>query len=116
MLYQARIDRITSACEAYTDHRSEAYVRWPPRRRYRRSLSARSPRPGPSTEIEIPLDGTTIAWTTRVPYMSGPMRNRRTCATNRIFLKTLDIRASPGPDQIFVDALRYEDLEHGSYD
>jgi hypothetical protein len=35
--------------------------------------------------------------------------------SERIFLKVSDIRRSPDPNQIFVDALRYEELDYGFY-
>jgi hypothetical protein len=35
--------------------------------------------------------------------------------SERIFLKVSDIRSSPDPDQIFVDVLRYEELDYGFY-
>ena len=35
--------------------------------------------------------------------------------SERIFLRVSDIRQSPDPDQIFMDALRYEELDYGFY-
>ncbi len=33
----------------------------------------------------------------------------------RIFLKVADIRSSPAPDSIFIDALRHELLDYGYF-
>ncbi|XYJ11494.1 hypothetical protein ACSUZJ_05770 [Telluria sp. B2] len=66
-------------------------------------------------EIEIPLDDALLAldnpeFLTGRPY--AQLTGRR---SERIFLKVSDIRSSPDPDQIFVDALRYEELDYGFY-
>jgi len=66
-------------------------------------------------EVEIPLDDAMLAldnpeFLTGQPYVQS-MGQR----SERIFLKVSDIRHSPDPDQIFVDALRYEELDYGFY-
>lgn len=66
-------------------------------------------------EIEIPLDDAMLAldnpeFLTGRPYAQSPGQR-----CERIFLKVSDIRRSPDPDQIFVDGLRYEELDYGFY-
>lgn len=48
--------------------------------------------------------------------MTGKPYNRGTNQrSEHIFLKVSDIRRAPDPDQVFVDALRYEELDYGFY-
>jgi hypothetical protein len=66
-------------------------------------------------EIEVPIDGSMVNldngdFLTRKKY--DPDKAQR---CERIFLKVSDIRNSPDPDNIFVDALRYEELDYGFY-
>ena len=66
-------------------------------------------------EIEIPIDESML-------FLDNPdLRTERTYRQlpgeriERIFLKVQDIRASPDPDNIFMDALRYEEMDYGFY-
>jgi hypothetical protein len=66
-------------------------------------------------EVEIPIDGALLFldnpdFRTQRAYNRTPSER-----TERIFLKVADIRKSPDPARIFVDALRYEELDYGFY-
>jgi len=66
-------------------------------------------------EIEIPLDESLLALD-NPEFLTGKLYDRATGQrSERIFLKVSDIRCSPDPDQIFVDALSYEELDYGFY-
>jgi len=66
-------------------------------------------------EIEIPLDDALLALD-NPDFLTGRPYDRSTSQrSERIFLMVSDIRQSPDPDQIFVDALRYEELDYGFY-
>lgn len=66
-------------------------------------------------EIEIPLDDALLALD-NPDFLTGKPYDRSTSQrSERIFLRVSDIRESPDPDQIFVDALRYEELDYGFY-
>lgn len=66
-------------------------------------------------EIEIPLDASLLVLD-NPEFLTGKPYNRATDQrSERIFLKVSDIRRSPGPNQIFVNALRYEELDYGFY-
>lgn len=66
-------------------------------------------------EIEIPLDDTMLALDNPEFLTGRPYAQATGQRSERIFLKVSDIRRSPDPDQIFVDALRYEELDYGFY-
>mgnify|MGYP000604141846 CR=1 FL=1 len=66
-------------------------------------------------EVEIPVDESML-------FLDNPdLRTEQTYnqlpgeRVERIFLKVEDIRASPDPDNIYLDALRYEELDYGFY-
>jgi len=66
-------------------------------------------------EVEIPIGGTLLfldnsKFRTQRAYNQPPSER-----TERIFLMVADIRNSPNPERIFVDALRYEELDYGFY-
>lgn len=66
-------------------------------------------------EIAIPLDQSLLAldnpdFRTERSYLQPPGER-----TEHFFLRVLDIRNSPDPEHIFVDALRYEELDYGFY-
>jgi hypothetical protein len=66
-------------------------------------------------EIEIPLDDALLALD-NPDFLTGKPYDRSTSQrSERIFLRVSDIRQSPNPDHIFVDALRYEELDYGFY-
>jgi len=66
-------------------------------------------------EIEIPLDDALLALD-NPDFLTGRPYDRSTSQrSERIFLRVSDIRQSPDPDQIFMDALRYEELDYGFY-
>jgi hypothetical protein len=64
-------------------------------------------------EIVIPVDESMLGldngsfWTDR-EYDLGSKERRE-----RLFLKVEDIYRSPNPDQVYIDALRYEQLDYG---
>jgi hypothetical protein len=66
-------------------------------------------------EIEIPLDDAMLALDNPEFLTGRPYAQSTGQRYERIFLKVADIRRSPDPDQIFVDALRYEELDYGFY-
>jgi hypothetical protein len=66
-------------------------------------------------EIEIPLDDAMVALDNPEFLTGRPYAQLTGQRSERIFLKVSDIRSSPEPDQIFVDALRYEELDYGFY-
>jgi hypothetical protein len=66
-------------------------------------------------EIEIPIDGAMVNldngdFLTTKKYDQGKAQR-----SERIFLRVSDIRNSPDPDNIFVDVLRYEEMDYGFY-
>lgn len=66
-------------------------------------------------EVEVPIDSAMVNldngdFLTMKKY--DPDNAQR---SERIFLKVSDIRNSPDPDNIFVDALRYEEMDYGFY-
>ena len=66
-------------------------------------------------EIEIQLDESLLVLD-NPEFLTGKPYDRATGQRfERIFLKVSDIRRSPEPDQVFVDALRYEELDYGFY-
>lgn len=66
-------------------------------------------------EVELPLDDALLALD-NPEFLTGKPYDRSTSQrSERIFLRVSDIRQSPDPDQIFVDALRYEELDYGFY-
>lgn len=66
-------------------------------------------------EIEIPLDDALLALD-NPDFLTGRPYDRSTSRrSERIFLRVSDIRQSPDPNQIFMDALRYEELDYGFY-
>ncbi len=66
-------------------------------------------------EVEIPIDES-LLFLDNPDFLTQRAYNEPACErSERIFLKVADIRASPDPDQIFVDALRYEELDYGFY-
>lgn len=66
-------------------------------------------------EIEIPLDDAMLALDNPEFLTGQPYAQATGQRSERIFLKVSDIHCSPDPDQIFVDALRYEELDYGFY-
>lgn len=66
-------------------------------------------------EIEIPLDEAMLVLDNPEFLTGRPYTQLTGQRSERIFLKVSNIRGSPDPDQIFVDALRYEELEYGFY-
>lgn len=66
-------------------------------------------------EIEIPLDEAMLALDNPEFLTGRPYAQSTDQRSERIFLKVSDIRRSPDPDHIFVDALRYEELDYGFY-
>lgn len=66
-------------------------------------------------EIEIPLDDAMLALD-NPEFLTSQLYAQSTGQRSEcIFLSVADIRRSPDPDQIFVDALRYEELDYGFY-
>ncbi|MCD2515507.1 hypothetical protein LQ564_04190 [Massilia sp. G4R7] len=70
---------------------------------------------GGFVEIEIPLDDAMLALDNSKFLTGRPYAQSTGQRSERIFLKMADIRRSPDPNQIFVDALRYEELDYGFY-
>lgn len=66
-------------------------------------------------EIEIPLDNALLALDNPDFLTSKPYNRSVSQRSERVFLRVSDIRQSPDPDHIFVDALRYEELDYGFY-
>lgn len=66
-------------------------------------------------EIEIPLDDAMLALDNPEFLTGQPYAQSTSQRSECIFLSVADIRRSPEPDQIFVDALRYEELDYGFY-
>lgn len=66
-------------------------------------------------EIEIPLDESLLVLDNPEFLTGKPYNRTRDQRSERIFLKVWDIRRSPDPDQVFVDALRSEELDYGFY-
>jgi hypothetical protein len=66
-------------------------------------------------EVEIPIDESLLFLDN--PDFLTPRAYNRTAGDRfeRIFLSVSDIRRSPDPDSIFIDALRYEELDYGFY-
>jgi len=66
-------------------------------------------------EIEIPLDESLLVLD-NPDFLTGKAYSRAIDERfERIFLKVSDIRRSPDPNHVFVDALRYEELDYGFY-
>jgi hypothetical protein len=66
-------------------------------------------------EIEIRVDESLLVLD-NPEFLTGKPYNGQTGERSEpIFLKVSDIRRSPDPNQIFVDALRYEELDYGFY-
>lgn len=66
-------------------------------------------------EVEILLDESLLVLD-NPEFLTGKPYDRTTGQrSERIFLKVSDVRRSPDPDQVFVDALRYEELDYGFY-
>lgn len=66
-------------------------------------------------EIEIPLDDPLLILD-NPEFLTGKPYDRSSGERcERIFLRVSDIRRSPDPDHIFIDALRYEELDYGFY-
>jgi len=66
-------------------------------------------------EIDVLIDGERL-FLDNPEFRTQRAYNQPPCGrTERIFLKVADIRNSPDPDRIFVDALRYEELDYGFY-
>jgi hypothetical protein len=64
-------------------------------------------------EIVIPVDESMLgldngSFRTDREYDLGSKERRE-----RLFLKVEDIHRSPNPDQVYIDALRYEQLDYG---
>jgi hypothetical protein len=66
-------------------------------------------------EIEITLDESMLVLD-NPEFLTGKPYDRSSGErVERIFLRVSDIRRSPDPDRIFIDALRYDELDYGFY-
>lgn len=66
-------------------------------------------------EIEIPLDESLLVLDNS-KFLTGKLYDRSTSRRlEHILLQISDIRQSRDPDEIFVDALRYEGLDYGFF-
>lgn len=66
-------------------------------------------------EVEIPIDEPMLCLDNPDLHSDRNYNQLSDDRVERIFLKVKDIRASPDPDNIFIDALRYEELDYGFY-
>jgi hypothetical protein len=66
-------------------------------------------------EIEIPLDDALLILDNPEFLTGKPYDRSAGERCERIFLSASDIHRSPDPDQIFIDVLRYEELDYGFY-
>jgi hypothetical protein len=66
-------------------------------------------------EIEIPIDENMVGLDNGDFLTTTSYADRDAKRVERIFLRVADIRNSPDPDNIFVDALRYEEMDYGFY-
>jgi hypothetical protein len=65
--------------------------------------------------VEIPID-VSLLFLDNPDFLTHRAYNQRAGDRfERIFLSVSDIRCSPDPDSIFIDALRYEELDCGFY-
>jgi hypothetical protein len=66
-------------------------------------------------EIEVPIDGSMVNLDNGDFLSNKKYDPDKAQRCERIFLRVSDIRNSPDPDNIFVDALRYEEMDYGFY-
>lgn len=71
--------------------------------------------PDAFVEIEIPIDENMVNLDNGDFLTSKNYADRDAKRVERIFLRVSDIRNSPDPDSVFVDALRYEEMDYGFY-
>jgi hypothetical protein len=65
-------------------------------------------------EIAIPIDERMVGLDNG-QFMTGQDYDMNAGRAQRIFLRVSDIRNSPDPDRLYLDILRYEELDYGFY-
>jgi hypothetical protein len=64
-------------------------------------------------EIEIPVDESMLGQDNAAFRSDKPYDQRAKAQSERIFLNVSDILASPNPDDVLIDVLRFEGLDYG---
>lgn len=70
---------------------------------------------GDFVEIEVPLDDELLGIDNGQFMTEKPYDMHRGERTERIFLRVSDIRNSPDPAHVYLDVLRYEEMDYGFY-